>query len=89
MAKHGDILQLSVEEGYRNLAYKSLATFAWIYEHFQHDLQWIIKMDDDLEVKMDKIISSLPDGDSNAIHCPALMINMSPTRHSDGWHNKM
>lgn len=89
MDEHNDILQLSVEEGYRNLAYKTLAAFAWIYDQFNDDLQWIIKLDDDLDFEMDRILASLPDGDSNAIHCPAVMINMPPTRNSDGIQRKL
>ena len=50
--KYGDILQLSIEDSYENLAYKSLASFAWLWKQYGKNLQWIIKIDDDLDLKV-------------------------------------
>ena len=58
--EYGDILQLSIEEGYENLAYKTLAGFAWIWRQYGENLQWIIKLDDDLDLNLDKFLNKLP-----------------------------
>lgn len=62
MQCHGDILQLSIDDGYKNVPYKTLSGYAWTWLNFKNNpsLQWIIKLDDDLDLKMEKIVSKLP-----------------------------
>ena len=52
MEEHGDILQLSINDGYENLSYKTLSSYAWIWLNFKNiqTLEWIIKLDDDLGI---------------------------------------
>ena len=86
---HGDILQLSIDDGYRHVPYKTLSGYAWTWLNFKDNpsLQWIIKLDDDLDLKMEKIINKLPisinqtslspnkQTESN-IYCPCIMRKM-------------
>ena len=83
MQQHDDILQLSISDGYDNLAFKTLSAFAWSWLEFKDNndkhVEWIIKLDDDLDLKMDKIIDSLPTNQNSSypyIHCPCIMHNI-------------
>ena len=87
MQYHGDILQLSIDDGYKNVPYKTLSGYAWTWLNFKNNpsLQWIIKLDDDLDLKMEKIVSKLPIITSNQtslsnkqtdIICPCIMRKM-------------
>ena len=35
METHGDILQLSISDGYQNVPYKTLSAYAWTWLNFQ------------------------------------------------------
>ena len=75
MQKYGDILQLSINDGYQNLAYKTLSAYAWIWQTFDTSLNWVIKLDDDLDLKMNKILDRLPLNESQSypyVHCPCI-----------------
>ena len=91
--EYGDILQLSIEEGYENLAYKTLAGFAWIWRQYGENLQWIIKLDDDLDLKLDKFLNKLPTTTygtkDNSLYCHAIMRKMPPVRNPYSVNRKM
>ena len=95
MEQYGDILQLSIEEGYKNLSYKTLAGFAWIWRLYGDNVQWIIKLDDDLDLKMDKFLDNLPssasakDTKDNSLYCHAIMRKMPPVRNPYSVNRKM
>ena len=89
MQCHGDILQLSIDDGYKNVPYKTLSGYAWTWLNFKDNpsLQWIIKLDDDLDLKMEKIINKLPISINQTslspnkqresdIYCPCIMRKM-------------
>ena len=92
--EYGDILQLSIEEGYENLAYKTLAGFAWIWQQYGENLQWIIKLDDDLDLNLDKFLNKLPStygtkDNSSSLYCHAIMRKMPPVRNPYSVNRKM
>ena len=75
MQIYGDILQLSINDGYQNLSYKTLSAYAWIWQTFGTSLNWLIKLDDDLDLKMNKILDRLPLNESQSypyVHCPCI-----------------
>ena len=89
MRYYGDILQLSIDDGYQHVPYKTLSGYAWTWLNFKDNpyLQWIIKLDDDLDLKMDKIINKLPISMNQTslsshkqtesdIYCPCIMRKM-------------
>ena len=93
MQKYGDILQLSISDGYQHVPYKTLSAYAWSWLTFKDrsSLEWIIKLDDDLDLKMDKIIDKLPmnlSGDYPYIRCPCIMRRMPPTREAKSINGK-
>ena len=89
MQIYGDILQLSINDGYQNLAYKTLSAYAWIWQTFDTSLNWIIKLDDDLDLKMNKILDRLPLNESQSypyVHCPSIHhkidVRLKPNRNT-------
>ena len=89
MQIYGDILQLSINDGYQNLAYKTLSAYAWIWQTFDNSLNWIIKLDDDLDLKMNKILDRLPLNESQSypyVHCPSIHhkidVRLKPNRNT-------
>ena len=86
MQCHGDILQLSIDDGYQHVPYKTLSGYAWTWLNFKDNpsLQWIIKLDDDLDLKMEKIVNKLPipsnqtslSNKQTDIICPCIMRKM-------------
>lgn len=94
MKEHGDILQLSIQDSYANLSYKSLAGFAWLWRQFGNRLSWIIKLDDDLDVQINAALDQLPsasfiDGQESCIYCHAIMRKMPPVRSNFSVNRKM
>ena len=93
--KFGDLLRLSIEDKYDHLAYKTLSSFAWLWNNFKDsELDWIIKMDDDLDVKLDKVIRQLSQirhkkEASSDVHCHAIMRGMPPERNQNGVNRKL
>ena len=75
------------------MAYKTLAGFAWIWRQYGTNLQWIIKLDDDLDLKLDKFLNKLPtityETKDNSLYCHAIMRKMPPTRSPHSVNRKM
>lgn len=82
MHQHGDILQISVQDSYYNLSYKSLAGFAILWRRFGQELKWIIKLDDDLDVPINTVLATLASVSSSQeyIYCHAFFRNTPPVR---------
>ncbi len=77
MNQHKDILQFDIEDNYSNIAYKTLATYAYLFQAFEAKIKWIIKMDDDLDLKLDQILSQLGASKHfNDLHCVSMLKNM-------------
>ena len=68
-----------------------LSGFAWLWRHYGDNLQWIVKLDDDLNVKLDKFLDKLPSYGTldNSIYCHAIMRKMPPVRTLDSVNQKM
>ncbi len=79
--KHVDLLQFSIEDKYENLSLKSLSAFLWSWNK-NKSIEWVIKMDDDLEVQLDAILTKLDSFKENkdVIYCPGVLKNM-PSDH--------
>ena len=58
-AKNQDLLQFSIVDKYENLSFKTLSAYLWNWRKYKNSFNWIIKMDDDLDVKLDKILPKL------------------------------
>lgn len=70
-------MQLDIEDKYSNIPLKTLTSFAHLWTKLNQDLEWIIKMDDDLELRLDAIWSQLKESKCETdLHCPAVMKNM-------------
>ena len=75
-----DVLQFSIQDKYENLSFKSLSAFLWSWSKTK-SIEWIIKMDDDLEVQLDTILNRLDSfNEKNVIYCPGVLKNM-PSDH--------
>jgi len=84
---HGDLMQISVQDHYSTLAYKTLSGFIWA-NRFCGSVRYIIKIDDDINLDVDSLrsivetkykgITQMPD----LIECPSVMRNMRPWRQS-------
>ncbi len=89
ISENGDFLQISVRDSYDNLAYKTLASFLWLWKHDQsggRKVKWIVKIDDDLRLELATIIQILEDKDKaghvgdedNRIFCSHIYRNLVP-----------
>ena len=75
--KHGDILQIDAEDKYENLSYKTLFSFAWLWQKYNNALNWIIKIDDDLQMNIISMLHQLDKtSESSSIHCATVFRNM-------------
>ena len=83
---HGDMLQISVEDHYTRLSYKTLSSFIWT-NRFCGSAQYIAKIDDDITMDLDQLLAILDSkyGSGPAPHfieCPSTMRNMRPWRQN-------
>ena len=74
---HHDMLLPDVEESYHAVGLKELSSFNWINQLDRKNIQWIIKMDDDIMLNFTKLDDYLSEESNKAIHCRVL------------WHNKV
>ena len=56
-----DVLQFSIVDKYENLSFKTLSAYLWNWRKYKSGFDWIIKMDDDIDVKLNKILTKLED----------------------------
>ena len=71
-----DIFQVDIPEKYSNIAYKTLTSLAYLKANLGPK-KWVIKMDDDLNFRLDAILSQLKASQKlNDLHCPAILLNM-------------
>ena len=81
--KYKDILQVSLEDGYKNLVYKVLASMQWIYENQLPNLQWIIMMDDDIHLEVSQLLKASETWKpENTFICSSVFRNFPTTRTS-------
>ena len=80
-----DILQTSIQDGYQNLIYKALVAFQYLYKNHSPKLEWIIVMDDDLQLDVDQLLKASLNWDksSNSIICNRIYRNFWPIRDPD------
>ena len=80
--KEKDILQISIQDGYRLLIYKVLAAFQWLYENRSPKLEWIVSMDDDLHFDIPQFLNASFewDRDPNSLICNRVYKNFPPIR---------
>lgn len=91
----GDILQFSVEDGYHNLPYKTIAGFLWSANLPEANKpRYIVKLDDDIRVDTTALVSIMEEKypepispNINTLHCVVLK-NMRPTRSSESVNSK-
>jgi len=92
---HGDMVQISVRDHYKALSYKTLTGFIWT-NRFCGSARYIVKVDDDVTMDLDKLITLLDAKyDENIqvpdiVECPSVMRNMRPWRqnHTDSIMSK-
>jgi len=92
---HGDLVQISVQDHYKALAYKTLTGFIWV-NRFCGSTKYIVKVDDDITMDLDNLVRVLDSkyGDSDPVpdivECPSVMRNMRPWRqnHSESIMSK-
>lgn len=78
-----DLLIPKVEDNYHTVAIKLLAAFNWISTI--ENIQWIIKIDDDVLVNMEFLDGYLATADLKKIHCKLIM--EAPIRYPDSkWY---
>jgi len=58
MSTYGDIVALSVDESYDALTLRTLKIFEWVSQHYR-DADFLMKMDDDTFVQLDKLVDIL------------------------------
>lgn len=84
---HGDMVQISVRDHYKALSYKTLTGFIWA-NRFCGSAKYIVKVDDDVTMDLDNLISLLDTkyGDTSpvpdVVECPSVMRNMRPWRQN-------
>ncbi|VDK47986.1 unnamed protein product [Cylicostephanus goldi] len=79
-----DVLQVDVPESYPNLVYKILAAYLWIYENYPE--KFVLKMDSDTVILMDKIEPLLVNSTTKNMQCYAI-IKAKPERcASNRWY---
>ena len=83
---HGDLLQISVEDHYTRLSYKTLSSFIWT-NRFCGKARYVAKIDDDITMDLNQLMSILEKkhGDQpmpDMIECPSTMRNMRPWRQN-------
>lgn len=85
---HKDLLQLSLEESYRNLSYKTLTGLAWTSTVTNSD--WIVKVDDDIDVDWTSFVSELDNvPEESGLACHVILKNFFPERHNAGINHKL
>ena len=84
-AAYNDILQVSLEDGYKNLIYKVLAAYLWVYENRSPTLQWVASMDDDLHLEVSEFlrVSQHWKNDSKFLICNSVYRNFATIRGSN------
>ena len=84
-AQNGDILQTSIQDGYQNLIYKALVAFQYLYKNRSSKLDWIIVMDDDLQLDVHQLLKASLNWDQNpnSIICNRVYRNFWPIRDPD------
>merc|ERR1712154_727535 len=55
---HGDLVQISVQDHYKALAYKTLTGFIWV-NRFCGGAKFIVKVDDDVTMYLDNLMACL------------------------------
>ena len=77
-----DILQISIQDGYRLLIYKVLAAFQWVYKNKSPKLEWVVSMDDDLQFDIWRFLNATTkwDTDRNSLICNRVYRNFPPIR---------
>lgn len=84
-AVHRDMLQISVEDHYTTLSYKTLSGFIWT-SRFCGSARFVAKIDDDISLDLDRLVDILevrPSTDwPDTILCPSVMRNMRPWRQN-------
>jgi hypothetical protein len=63
-SRHGDMIQGSFMDTYRNLTFKSLAAWQWMLEncHLEAKVRAVIKIDDDVLINVPLLLSDLREG---------------------------
>lgn len=79
-----DIVQISVEEGYNKLSYKTISGFLWTRKYCA-GTKYLLKIDDDVSMDWPRVLNELtmkyPEGmPENVLECPSVMRNMRPWR---------
>ncbi|XP_059479975.1 beta-1,3-galactosyltransferase 5-like [Neocloeon triangulifer] len=72
--RHGDLVQGSFNDSYRNLTYKHVMALKWLHYHCQ-GYKYALKTDDDVFVKLDSIVTLINNGtfpESNHIVCDVI-----------------
>ncbi|VDO80609.1 unnamed protein product [Haemonchus placei] len=65
--KYNDILQVDVPDSYNNLVYKILAAFRYIAANYPH--KYVLKIDSDVVILLDKIYTRLEYPEDKSIMC--------------------
>ena len=88
-----DLLQMEIEEDYRNLSYKTLTAYQWIWQKYSPKLlpNWIIKTDDDINVDWIEFLARLDSQSQNnvaqnSLICHYVLYNRYPIRNP---HDKL
>lgn len=85
---YGDVLRISVREGYKNLSYKTLTSYLWhdvVIRDRKLSIDFIVKTDDDVTVKWEQLTASLIRHGSVKsqiphLYCHIVLKNRFPTR---------
>ncbi|CAJ0598177.1 unnamed protein product [Cylicocyclus nassatus] len=84
LATGDDILQVDVSESYANLVYKVLAAYLWIHDNYPE--KFVLKIDSDTVILMDKIEPLLVNSTTKSMQCYAI-IKSKPLRCvTDRWY---
>jgi hypothetical protein len=80
------MLQISVEDHYTRLSYKTISSFIWT-NRFCGSVKYIAKIDDDITMDLDHLLGILEAKHgsgpvSDTIECPSTMRNMRPWRQN-------
>ncbi|XP_074661292.1 beta-1,3-galactosyltransferase 4-like [Tubulanus polymorphus] len=56
---HGDIVQASFVDSYRNMTLKALTAMSWV-EKYCHQVEYIVKLDDDVYLNVPRLLEKIP-----------------------------
>jgi hypothetical protein len=81
---YADLLQLDIDESYRNLSYKTLSAYQWLHLKAKSP-EWIIKTDDDIAVDWHDLVLKLDSQETNTatdnLYCHFILENRFPDRN--------